>query len=156
MGPSALAGRSRPDDDRGMTTDRNGLEVLDREACLALLAGAHVGRVGVSIGALPTVLPVSYRLVGDRVLFRTGVGSKLDAATAGAVIAFEVDDVDPVGHEGWSVVVTGIASVVDPGDGDPPLPASAIPHWPAGEATRVLALPTDLVTGRRLTHRLLA
>ncbi len=133
-------------------TDRNGLEVLERDECLALLAGSHVGRVGVSIGALPTVLPVSYRLIGDRVLFRTGVGSKLDAATAGAVIAFEVDDVDPVGHEGWSVVVTGIATVVDT---DPSLPPSAIPHWPAGEATRVLALPTDLVTGRRLTHRLL-
>jgi nitroimidazol reductase NimA-like FMN-containing flavoprotein (pyridoxamine 5'-phosphate oxidase superfamily) len=133
-------------------TDRNGLEVLDRDECLALLAGSHVGRVGVAIGALPTVLPISYRLIGDRVLFRTGVGSKLDAATAGAVIAFEVDEVDPVGHEGWSVVVTGIAAVVEP---DPSLPPTAIPHWPAGEASRVLALPTDLVTGRRLTHRLL-
>lgn len=132
-----------------MRTDRNGLEVLDRDECLALLAGAHVGRVGVSMGALPTVLPVSYRLVDERILFRTGVGSKLDAATAGAVIAFEVDDVDAVAHEGWSVVVTGVAEVTD----DLPLPPSAIPHWPAGEASRVLALPTDLVSGRRLTHR---
>jgi uncharacterized protein len=136
-----------------MRSDRNGLEVLDREACLALLAGAHVGRVGVSMGALPTVLPVAYRLVGERVLFRTGVGSKLDAATADAVIAFEVDDVEPVGHDGWSVVVTGIAEVVDPTTEVPPLPATAIPHWPHSEATRVLALPTELVSGRRLTHR---
>ncbi|HEU5150829.1 MAG TPA: pyridoxamine 5'-phosphate oxidase family protein [Iamia sp.] len=136
-----------------MRTDRNGLEVLERDECLALLATSHVGRVGVSIGALPTVLPVSYRLVGEQVLFRTGVGSKLDAATVGAVIAFEVDDVDPIGHEGWSVVVTGVASVVEPESGDLPLPASAIPHWPVGEATRVLALPTGLVSGRRLTHR---
>jgi uncharacterized protein len=131
------------------TTDRNGLEVLDRDECLALLAAAHVGRVGVSIGALPTVLPVSYRLIDEQVMFRTGVGSKLDAATVGAVIAFEVDDVDPVSHEGWSVVVTGIAAVVSGGE----VPPSAIPHWPGGEATRVLALPTDLVSGRRLTHR---
>lgn len=137
-----------------VTRDRNGLEVLDRDTCLALLAGSHVGRVGVSMGALPTVLPVSFRLVDERVVFRTGLGSKLDAATAGAVIAFEVDDIDPVSHEGWSVVVTGIAEVVDPTGWEPPLPPSAIPHWPAGDATRVLALPTGLVSGRRLTHRL--
>ena len=35
-----------------MEIDRNGLEVLDRGQCLALLGSAHVGRIGLSSGAL--------------------------------------------------------------------------------------------------------
>ncbi len=82
--------------------------------CLRLLASATIGRVGISIGALPVVLPVNFRLVDDRIVFCTGIGTKLDAATANSVVAFEVDDFEPVSHTGWSVVVTGIAhEVVD-------------------------------------------
>ncbi|HEX4905274.1 MAG TPA: pyridoxamine 5'-phosphate oxidase family protein, partial [Acidimicrobiales bacterium] len=67
-----------------MEIDRNGLEVLDRDECLRLLAQATLGRVGVTIGALPCVVPVNYRIVGDEVVIRTGAGTKLDAATKNA------------------------------------------------------------------------
>ena len=137
-----------------MLIDRNGLEVLGRDACLALLEQAAFGRVGVSIGALPSVLPVNFRLVGDTIVFRTGAGSKLHAATAGAVIAFEVDDVDPLDHTGWSVVVTGVA---EERPGLDPVVAGAVPRWAPVGTTRVLALPTDVISGRRIsrqaTHR---
>ena len=46
----------------GMERDRNGLEILDRSECLRLLAGSSVGRVAVSVGALPVILPVNFRL----------------------------------------------------------------------------------------------
>src|SRR5690606_10684839 len=95
-----------------MEIDRNGLEVLGREECMRLLASASLGRLGITTGALPTVLPVNFRLVGDQIVFRTGSGTKLDAATDNAVVAFEVDDMDPVWHTGWSVVVTGMAREV--------------------------------------------
>ncbi len=42
-----------------MHVDRNGLEVLEREECLRLLAGATIGRLGITIGTLPVVLPVN-------------------------------------------------------------------------------------------------
>lgn len=136
-----------------MATDRNGLEILDRAECLALLRQATIGRVGVSIGALPSVLPVNFRLVDETVVFRTGAGSKLDAATRGAVIAFEADAVDPVDHTGWSVVVTGIAEELDPAEWADPIMASAIPRWaPEGDA-RLVALSTEVVSGRRIAHR---
>ena len=79
-----------------MRLDQNGLEILDRDECLRLLAQAVIGRVGVSSGALPRVLPVNFRLDGGRILIRTARGTKLDAAAANAVVAFEVDDIDPV------------------------------------------------------------
>src|SRR5262245_44947457 len=122
-----------------MEIDRNGLEVLARAECLRLLAGARLGRVGISSGALPQVLPVNFRLVGDQVVFRTGIGTKLDAATRNAVVAFEVDSMDALAHEGWSVVVTGIArEVTDPVELET-MEASRIPRWAPGSDGRVVA-----------------
>ena len=100
-----------------MHFDRNGLEVLSRAECLRLLGGARIGRVGLSMGALPAVLPVNFTLVDDAIVLRTAAGSKLDAALANSVVAFEVDSIDPMYHTGWSVLVQGVASeVVDPAD----------------------------------------
>ena len=135
----------------GMEVDRNGLEVLDRDECLKLLSTATLGRVGVTVRALPMVLPVNFRLVGDRVLFRTGLGSKLDAATNNAVVAFEADQVDPFSHSGWSVVVTGIArEVTDPGE-LARLDRENIPRWAPSGNGRIVEVSTEMVSGRRLT-----
>lgn len=133
-----------------MEIDRNGLEVLDRDECLRLLARATLGRIGVSSGALPTVVPVNFCLDGDRILVRTGEGSKLDAATRNAVVAFEVDDFDPMYHSGWSVVVTGVARpVADPGE-LAALERAPLTRWaPRGDGT-VIAISTDMVSGRRI------
>jgi nitroimidazol reductase NimA-like FMN-containing flavoprotein (pyridoxamine 5'-phosphate oxidase superfamily) len=134
-----------------MRLDHNGLEVLDRDECLRLLGGAVIGRVGVSSGALPRVLPVNFRLDGDRILIRTGRGTKLDAATANAVVAFEVDDIDPVDQTGWSVLVTGVArEVTDPAE-LAAVRAAPMARWaPPGHDDRVMAISTELVDGRRI------
>ena len=92
--------------------DRNGLEVLSRGECLQLLGGATLGRIGITIQALPLILPVNFKLVGHAIVFRTGPGTKLDAATRGSVVAFEADEIEPFSHAGWSVVVTGVAQEV--------------------------------------------
>lgn len=131
-----------------MEIDRNGLEVLDRNECLRLLATATLGRIGTTMAALPVVLPVNFRLVDDLVVFRTGLGTKLEAATNDAVVAFEVDDFEPVSHAGWSVVVTGIAREVR----DPTAQAALgpIPRWAPAGGDRYVAVATDMVSGRRI------
>ena len=53
-----------------------------RAECLDLLSSATVGRVGITMGALPMILPINFRLDLDRDLIRTTTGTKLDAATA--------------------------------------------------------------------------
>ena len=102
-----------------MAVDRNGLAVLTRDECLERLRSCRVGRVAVSVDALPFIVPVDYDVADDGVaiVLRTGVGAggKVDAALRGAVVAFEVDCVDPDRHRGWSVLVTGTA--VDRGGG---------------------------------------
>jgi uncharacterized protein len=140
----------------GMEVDRNGLEVLERDECLRLLGTAMLGRIGVSSGALPTVLPVNFRFDGRRILFRTGVGTKLDAATQNAVVAFEVDEIDPLAHTGWSVVVRGVArELTDPHElaeaQRPPLA-----RWAPGADHRVVAIQPEIVSGRRIVPGVLA
>jgi uncharacterized protein len=139
-----------------MEVDRNGLEVLGRDACLRLLATATLGRVGISSGALPSVLPANFRFDGRQILIRTGVGTKLDAAVDNAVVAFEVDEIDPVEHTGWSVMVTGVAcELTDPRE----LAAAQVPplaRWAPGGEDRVIAISTELVSGRRIVPGLAA
>jgi nitroimidazol reductase NimA-like FMN-containing flavoprotein (pyridoxamine 5'-phosphate oxidase superfamily) len=133
-----------------MDVDRNGLGVLDRRECLRLLGGERVGRVGVTLDALPVILPVTFRLVGEDVVFSSGAGAKLRAATDGAVIAFEVDRVDLVSHAGWSVLVTGIGRVVVDEAEEDRLWSAGVPRWLPGDGARLVVLGTGLVSGRRL------
>ena len=135
-----------------MHFDRNGLEVLSRAECLRLLGGARIGRVGLSMGALPAVLPVNFTLVDDAIVLRTAAGSKLDAALANSVVAFEVDSIDPMYHTGWSVLVQGVASeVVDPADRERLLAAPLRP-WADHDRDRFVRICIDLVSGRRLVQ----
>lgn len=133
-----------------METDRNGLEILDREQCLNLLSFATIGRVGLTDRALPTVLPVNFHLDGERILIRTGEGSKLDAALRGNVVAFEADDFDPLYHHGWSVVVTGVATAFTDPDEVAALASAPLTRWaPLGNETLV-SISTEIISGRRL------
>jgi uncharacterized protein len=134
-----------------MDLDRNGLEVLESDQCLRLLAQAPLGRVGLTSGALPVILPVNFLLHEDHILVRTGRGTKLDAATRNAVVAFEADHIDSFNHTGWSVVVVGIAR-----DADPSALGASAPHpparWaPAGGDERLISISIDFISGRRIT-----
>lgn len=131
--------------------DRNGLEILDRAQCLDLLGGTRLGRVGITLGALPTILPINFRLVDERIIFRTSAGTKLDAATSNAVVAFEVDEMDPLWHTGWSVVVTGLAREVTEPEELARLDGADIPYWaPAATGDRIVEISTEMISGRRI------
>jgi uncharacterized protein len=119
-----------------------GLELLDEEECLQLAATRPVGRVAVSLDALPAVFPVNFRLDGRDVVFRTGPGTKLQAALRNAVVAFEVDDFDTDGRSGWSVMIIGRSSAGDGGGVDLPAPHPA--------RTNHVRIAGDIITGRRL------
>lgn len=131
--------------------DRHGLEILDYEVCLELLASEPVGRVAFVEAGQPQVLPVNHLVRGSRIAFRTAAGSKLDAAVMGRQVAFEVDRYDEQDQSGWSVVVRGQASTVD----DPELLAwlqdQHLHPWTDGEARPVwVVIRADDVSGRRI------
>jgi nitroimidazol reductase NimA-like FMN-containing flavoprotein (pyridoxamine 5'-phosphate oxidase superfamily) len=126
-------------------------EELPPDKCRLLLGSRALGRVGVSIGALPAVLPVNYSIVGGRIVFRTAPGTKLEAATAGTVVAFEVDDYNSDRREGWSVMVRGISQEITDPDDLAAARALRLDSWALGEAAdRFVAIDTTLMTGRRV------
>lgn len=131
------------------------MEELSRAKCLELMATVPVGRIGVSVRALPVILPVNFALVGENIVFRTIPGTKLDAATANAVVAFEVDSYAPDGTFGWSVLVQGVSSeITDPGE---LLALASIPlrAWALDDrtATRLVRIESSFISGRRFHHR---
>ncbi len=131
--------------------DRNGLEVLCREECLELLRSAAVGRIGLSSAALPLVLPVNFCLDDERIVLRTGAGTTLGAASHNAVVSFEADDIDPLFHAGWSVVVTGVARPLT--SANDVRRARRLPLLPwTGTGDHFVAIGLDKVSGRRI-HR---
>ncbi len=124
---------------------------LSLDDCLSLLARSEVGRVGVNIEALPAVLPVNFVLVDDHIVFRTAPGTKLNAATAGSVVAFEVDGYDAASHEGWSVLVRGVAGEVTDPEELARMQALPLDAWALdGAADRFVRVPPTVVTGRRI------
>ena len=135
-----------------MELDRNGLEVLDRDECLHWLESSTLGRIGVQSGALPSVLPVNFALCNNEIVIRTGDGTKLQAATRNAVVAFEVDDIDSIYHTGWSVTITGVAREVTDPDEIEVMRSLPLAHWAPSEADRYVAISTELVSGRRITR----
>jgi uncharacterized protein len=128
----------------------DGLEVLSERQCRWLLAQERVGRVAVSDGALATVFPVNYSVVSDEILFFTGEGTKLRAATLNARITFEVDHIDPFAQAGWSVLVVGMAREVTEPVVVAGARASGLRPWAPGDRARLVALTTELVSGRRI------
>ena len=96
-----------------MNFDRNGLETIEEDECLRLLGSAAIGRLALSVRALPVVLPVNFALADDGIVIRTGAGTKLDQACDQTVVAFEVDRFDTMSpRTGWSVLVQRRASVL--------------------------------------------
>lgn len=138
-----------------MTTPASQILPMDEAACYALLAEATVGRVAVTMGAVPAVLPVTFCLVDGQIVFRTGSGGPLLDATDGRVVAFEVDDL-PTGTEpagalpGWWVQVVGWAKRVTD-DGLQAKACAAVPWgWQHDGADVVVAVEPRMVSGRRM------
>ncbi|MEU8511068.1 pyridoxamine 5'-phosphate oxidase family protein [Kitasatospora sp. NPDC048722] len=117
---------------------------LDERHCLRLLAGASVGRVVYTVGALPAVLPIRYRLgVDGSVLLHAAAHSELVRAVSGALVAFEAGQVDETDGTGWSVTVLGRADVSE----DPAPEETGAVRPPHRVAIRIRP---ELVTGRLL------
>src|SRR5437016_11828340 len=133
-----------------MKPDVRKLEPLSPEECERLLAQGSMGRVGISVGALPVVLPVNYAMLDGDVVVRTGAGTKLDAALAGAVVAFEIDHVDPVYHEGWSVLLQGRATVMAEPDNIARARHLPLSPWAPGSRDRYIRIPAEIISGRRI------
>lgn len=136
-----------------MPLDHAGLEVLDTEQCLALLARIELGRVAVCTAGFPAIFPVNFRLLDGSVVFRTGEGTKLNSAIWNAGIAFEADAVNSIFEIGWSVMIVGrAAEVVDPTKIAETMHMGLRP-WAPGSRSHVIRIMADSISGRRIVGK---
>ena len=129
---------------------RTGIEVLDRDECLARLRGEVVGRLAVVHRGDPVIYPVNFLVDGEDVLFRSDPGSKVDAGLRSPV-CFEVDHLDRDAHAGWSVVVTGRLEEARPRRDEEWSDLSGLPveAW-AGAKEHLFRIVPDRISGRRV------
>ncbi len=135
--------------------DRNGLETLSRPTCLLLLRNTAVGRIGISVDAMPVILPVNFAVArcepddDDMIILQATSGAKVEAALQNNVVAFEADGYDAMNHSGWSVLVQGSSRVVI-GPAEQAWAATLpLQPWALTDAPFFVAITIDLVSGRR-------
>ena len=133
---------------------RTGIERIDRDECLRLLAADEIGRLAIVVGGSPTVFPVNYALDGDTIVFRTDEGTKLRAGPR-APACFEIDSFDREHRTGWDVVATGRLEEVTRYMASALAEAQQLPigPWAGGAKSHWMRLVPDRITGRRVPPR---
>jgi nitroimidazol reductase NimA-like FMN-containing flavoprotein (pyridoxamine 5'-phosphate oxidase superfamily) len=129
--------------------DADVYDSLTERQCRTLLATRTFGRVGVTNGGLPLILPVRYLYANEVIAFRTGMGTKLRAAKNGDVLAFEVDAFDASTGEGWSVLALGRAVVMTTEHEHDDVP-TLDPSSEHETCRHYVRLQCELITGRHL------
>ena len=128
------------------------LDPIPEPEALALLGSVDFGRLVFTEHALPAVRPLNHILEGGDVIIRTRLGSAV-ASTASPpvvdVVTYEADLIDPADRTGWSVVVTGRASVVT--DPERLQRCAALLHpWVELPMDLTMAIAPEIVRGFRL------
>jgi len=124
------------------------LEVLSPNECWALLVPRGVARVVVP-GDRPALRVVDYATADGLLAFSVpATGVVAGAAQSVRHLLMEVDHLDEVSREGWSVVVEGPARVLESSD----LLQQAWP-WPRQEGALLVGTAPVSLTGRRLAPR---
>ncbi|HEX6198327.1 MAG TPA: pyridoxamine 5'-phosphate oxidase family protein [Jiangellaceae bacterium] len=130
--------------------DTAGLEVLSRGESLKLLTSVPVGRIAFTDRALPAIQPVNFVVDGETIVFRTGAGSKLAAATREAIVAFQADAFDSEAQTGWSVMGVGRAYQVTDDDEIVRLCELPIRPWTPAARDHFVRIELATITGRRI------
>ena len=136
-------------EDSDMTLIDNGLEILSPDQCRDLLRRTTVGRVAVTVAALPAIFPVNYIVLDDQIIFRTGDGTKLRAALERAVVAFQIDHIDESTGVGWSVMAVGLAEEITDRE---QIGAAQLDLHPfaSGDRSHFARIRPEFLSGRRI------
>jgi len=124
---------------------------LTAQECVDLLSSRDVGRVAMATPEGPRIVPVSYALHGDAIVFRTAPYTELSTYGWNTDLAFEVDGLDQDAHRGWSVVALGRGHVVEDTEEVADIRAACEPRpWAAGSRNLYVKLAWRSLTGRRV------
>jgi nitroimidazol reductase NimA-like FMN-containing flavoprotein (pyridoxamine 5'-phosphate oxidase superfamily) len=132
------------------------IDDLGETECLQLISPGGIGRIAYQSRFGPAVLPVNYRLHEGAIVFRTAQDSRLDEDLRTGItgadykVAFEIDDIDLAGRQGWSVLVQGSAHHVESAAERESAALAGVEPWPDGKRELFLRIVPSRVTGRRI------
>ena len=132
------------------------IEELDEAESLRLISTGGIGRIAYQSRFGPAVLPVNYQWHGGAVVFRTTRHSALDedlqtGITGGDYeVALEIDEIDAVRREGWSVLLQGPAHHVDSEAERKSAEQAGVEPWPVGDRELFVRIAPHRITGRRI------
>jgi uncharacterized protein len=93
-----------------MRMRREGTDDIPAQECWELLRTVSVGRLALSVGALPAILPVQYCVDGDDLAACLGHYTIPEISVDDTIVAFAADDIGPDANSGWSVQILGRTS----------------------------------------------
>jgi len=134
------------------------LQALDEAECLQLISPGGVGRLAFTGRFGLTVLPVNYKVHDGAIVFRTAQGGPTDEdlrtgiAHAEYKVTFEIDQFDPAGRTGWSVLVQGAAHHVDDEAERELVRQSGVQPWAGGPREMYVRINPLRMTGRRISR----
>lgn len=123
------------------------MTAIGEDESWALLSSVTLGRLATCVGDVPDIFPVNFVVQRRTVLIRTAEGTKLSSAAANQRVAFEADLHDV--EQGWSVVVKGLAHVVQSAMELHDAERAQVLPWTATTKLRYLRVLPTTVTGRR-------
>jgi nitroimidazol reductase NimA-like FMN-containing flavoprotein (pyridoxamine 5'-phosphate oxidase superfamily) len=91
--------------------DPDPVRILNDDECWELLLSSSFGRLAAAVADDIEIFPLNFVAADNRLLFRTAEGTKLLALTVNNKVALETDNIGR--GDAWSVVVKGIARVLD-------------------------------------------
>ncbi|GLX01917.1 pyridoxamine 5'-phosphate oxidase family protein [Microtetraspora sp. NBRC 16547] len=140
---------------QGLAASHPVLHTLDPEECMRLIAPGGVGRVAFSGPGGPTVFPVNFKVHNGAIVFRTQQGGPMEEAMRTGMegveltIGFEVDRIDDVNREGWSVLVQGPAHHVS-ADEVKEAAGTGVEPWAGGAREAYISIVPHHISGRRI------
>jgi hypothetical protein len=118
-------------------------QALSAQDCWELLASQTVGRLAVSIKALPAILPVQYYIDDDLIAICLGHHQVPTRTVNHAVAAFAVDSLtnQPL-SQGWTVQILGVVQ--------PPQRIGALSQCRQPAAGQIVHMRPEVITGERI------
>lgn len=121
--------------------ERRAEHMIPAERCWELLRGGWFARLGLSVDALPAIVPVEYSIAEGVIAACLGQYCLNTRSLDDSVVAFAADLVDSETHSGWAVQVQGWARLAQGA-----LATECGQHEPG----QIIYITPQTVVGRRL------
>jgi hypothetical protein len=127
---------------------------FDDEQCFAQLERSNIGRIALSLGAVPVVFPVIYAVSSGELWFAHSVG-QVTKALHGNVATLQADGFEEDSGQQWTVLAIGHPQRVEGSEG---LGSSAVPppiasHAASLERGDLFRLRPEILSGRWIETR---